>query len=158
MRRWQFTIRTVAGWKLIELKEVTPRRQTNNLFFNGGLHTTVHGTLLICPVSSTLGCASTPLRSCFNFCSTAAGSIARGNNLECLAGCSRCNTTRRDFDSSARPAKSFSSEAFAFTRAQGSAARVSRTLHAISIGNSEGFVRRVYTIILNFDKPGASFR
>lgn len=87
------------GGKLGLLKRTLEYVFVRNCDFSPGfqhLHTsqvTVQSTSLIRPISSTLGCASMGLISCFSRCATLAGSIERGSNFECLAGCSRCNTT-----------------------------------------------------------------
>src|SRR5207244_2277924 len=50
---------------------------------------TVHGIPTIEAFSTTRGCGSIALISCLSRCNTAAGLIARGNKVECFAGCSR---------------------------------------------------------------------
>src|SRR5262249_57876524 len=105
------------------------------------LHVTDQPTSPGRPRATTWGCGSIALSSCFNFCVTCAGSMARGKSFECFAGCSRCSTTRIRLQVNAALDICFSPTSLALPRAATRAARLSRTLQATSSVNSMVFAR-----------------
>ena len=92
-------------------------------------------------LSATLGWASIGFSPCFNFCSTPAVSIARGNSFECLSGCSRCRITLSRLADAILLAASLSLSSRPLIFAGTMAASVSNTFAMISPANSLGLVR-----------------